>query len=626
MDDMLICMILRFIWFPIAFISVAAIVFLVYRRMRVGYMGGWIKYPVLLLFLSLIAVPTFDYLLKEDLLPFQCKPITPPPPVCTSITEFSDGSTTKKISFPKKGGLDSKTGIVVPRGVKVDKTRMEIKYLPKQVLWVDEFINWTGIDSYSGVSINEDKGYAFINISRLVVDSTVVLDGSHTFDEVHIKRGGMLTTRVGKKLTLKVNNALIIDRKSGINVDGKGNSIKGKGGDGESTGVCNYGCYASGGGGGGHGGKGGNGGDDVKIGGSGGGTYGSKTKPLSLGSPGGNGGAASGNQGSGAYGAGGLGGGAVRIMAKEVVLNGYISANGDDGEKSDENDGTGGGGGGSGGSIFITTDNFKFRGKISANGGDGGNDHEENTKRTCDGGGGGGSGGRILVRYNIKSGDERISVAGGKGGTSGGHGGVEGGKGTIKWMKKQASLTQLIYANITSVEINPTNLKGWGLFYANATVPAGSEIMCKILDASNNSILCEINPEDALSGYNISGCASGVDALRLHASMVTVSTSITPLLHHWRVYYDTEIKDLKLDVGLDRTWEYVNPSFSGKMVISDDNTKPTISEKITSLVKDCDCSGCSLSKDECTVNLRFSSSSSGTLILKNPDLMYCIPQ
>ncbi|MEA3254634.1 MAG: hypothetical protein U9Q22_02245, partial [Candidatus Altiarchaeota archaeon] len=352
----------------------------------------------------------------------------------------------------------------------------------------------------------------------------------------------------------------------------------------------------------------------------------SKIKPFSLGSLGGNGGAASGNPGSGAYGAGGLGGGAVRIVAKEVVLNGYISANGEDGEKSDENDGTGGGGGGSGGSIFITTDNFRSIGKINANGGDGGNDHEERTKRTLDGGGGGGGGGRISIRYNIKSGDGSISVAGGKGGTSSGQEGVNGGKGSINWMKKPASLTQLIYANITSVKINPINLRGWGLFYANATVPAGSEIMYRILDASNNSILCEIKPEDALSGYNISSCASGVDALRLHASMVTVSTSITPILHYWRVYYDTGIKNLKLDVGLDKTWEYVNPSLSGKIVISDDNTKPMISEKITSLVKDCDCNGCSLLKDECTITLRFSSSSSGTLILENPDVRYCIPQ
>ncbi|MEA3254785.1 MAG: hypothetical protein U9Q22_03005, partial [Candidatus Altiarchaeota archaeon] len=270
MDDMLICMILRSIWFPIAFISVAAIVFLTYRRMRGDYTGGWIKYPVLLLLLSLIAVPTFDYLMKEDLLPLQCKPITPLSPVCHSITEFSDGSASKKISFPKEGGLDSKTSIAVPRGVKVDKMRMEIKYPPKQVSWVDEFINWTGIDSYSGVSINDDEGYAFINISRLVVDSTVVLDGFHTFDEVRIKRGGVLTTRVGKKLNLRVNNALIIDRKSGINVDGKGNSREGRGGDGESNGVCSYGCLASGGGGGGHGGKGGKGGNDAnQIGGSG---------------------------------------------------------------------------------------------------------------------------------------------------------------------------------------------------------------------------------------------------------------------------------------------------------------------------------------------------------------------
>lgn len=617
-------MILKFIWYPIAFISFIAVVFLVYRRMKGGNTGSWIKYLVLILLLSLMAAPTMNYLLEEDLLPFQCKPITPPPAVCSSITEFSDGSTSKEILFPKWGGVNSETDIVVPIGVKVDKVEIGIRHPLKQALWVDEFFNWTKVGSYSGMSINDDEGYAFMNISRLVVDSKVVLDGFRIFDEVHIKRGGVLTTHVGKKLDLKINGALIIDSGSGINVEGKGDSNKGGGGDGTSTGVDIFGPLGSGGGGGSYGGVGGKGGDDEnQIGGYGGRSYGSKTKPLSLGSPGGNGGAASGKPGSGADGASGFGGGAVKILAKEVVLNGYISADGDDGIDSAENDGTGGGGGGSGGSIYIITDKLRFNGRITANGGDGGNDRQAG-KKGADGNGGGGGGGRVSMEYSSKSGSGKVSVNEGKGG--GACKGENGKKGTISWVEKPASFTRLIYANITSVEISPDNLRGWGMFYANATVPGGSEVIYGIFDTSNNSILCEIKPEDALSGYNISACASGVDTIKLHTGMVTISTSVIPTLDYWKIYYDTEIKDLKMDVGLNRTGEYVNPSLSGEAVISDDNTKPRISEKITSLVKDCDCRGCSLLKDECTVNLRFSSSSSGTLILKNLDLMYCIPQ
>ncbi|RLI85769.1 MAG: hypothetical protein DRO76_04995, partial [Candidatus Altiarchaeales archaeon] len=398
---------------------------------------------------------------------------------------------------------------------------------------------------------------------------------------------------------------------------------KGRGGDGKSTGAADFGPLGSGGGGGGYGGKGGNGGnDETTIAGSGGMYYGSKEEPSDLGSFGGSGGAASGEPGSGLPGAGGLGGGAVKIEAKEIILNGYISADGNDGEDSAENDGTGGGGGGSGGSIFIITDNLRLNGRITANGGNGGNDRQKG--RGIDGGGGGGSGGRISILYSIKSGSGEVSVMGGK--TGSGHKGDAGEEGTITWKKKPISFSSLIYSNITSVKINPDNLKSWGKFYANATVPGGSEIQYRILNASDNSTLCKIKQEDALSGYNISSCASNTEAIRLHASMITVSTSITPLLHYWKIYYDTEIKNLKLDIGLDRTMEYVNPSFSGRTTISDDNTNPRISEKITSLLKDCDCRGCSLSGDKCTINLRFFSESSGTLILENPRLEYCIPQ
>jgi len=629
MEDMLICTILRFIWFPIAFISLTTIIFLVFKYLREDdilekdRIGSKIKYPVIILFLALIAIPGFDYAIQNDMLPFECKPPTPVQPSCSILTKFSDGSTTKKISFPKNGGLNSETNITIPRGVNVDKVRIEIEHPSRLFLWMDEFSNWTKIDSYSGMSIDEDESYAFINISRLEVDSTIVLDGSHTFDEVYIKEGGMITTSVGKKLDLKVRGKLIIDKNSGINVDGKGNSEKGKGGNGKSTGVAYFGPLGSGGGGGGYGGKGGNGGnDETTIAGSGGMYYGSKEEPSDLGSIGGNGGAASGEPGSGLPGAGGLGGGAVKIEAKEIILNGYISADGNDGEDSAENDGTGGGGGGSGGSIFIITDNLRLNGRITANGGNGGNDRQKG--RGIDGGGGGGSGGRISILYSIKSGSGEVSVMGGK--TGSGHKGDAGEEGTITWKKKPISFSSLIYSNITSVKINPDNLKSWGKFYANATVPGGSEIQYRILNASDNSTLCKIKQEDALSGYNISSCASNTEAIRLHASMITVSTSITPLLHYWKIYYDTEIKNLKLDIGLDRTMEYVNPSFSGRTTISDDNTNPRISEKITSLLKDCDCRGCSLSGDKCTINLRFFSESSGTLILENPRLEYCIPQ
>ena len=87
----------------------------------------------------------------------------------------------------------------------------------------------------------------------------------------------------------------------------------------------------------------------------GGGTYGSATEPITLGSGGG-------SNGGGAGGPGGAGGGAIRLtVAGTLQLDGAISANGLAGESQR--------GSGAGGSIWITANTLTGSGSVSALGG-----------------------------------------------------------------------------------------------------------------------------------------------------------------------------------------------------------------------------------------------------------------
>jgi RHS repeat-associated protein len=187
----------------------------------------------------------------------------------------------------------------------------------------------------------------------------------------------------------------------------------------------------------GYGGRGGNNGDDGSSiqggdagngddphndveggGGGGGGTYGSANfgddnmelagSEFYRGSGGGGGGEAIGYDNSSPGRDGGNGGGRIKIAAKEIILNGTIESEGEDGGPHDNHgDATGGGGGGgSGGSIWIITKNADFsNGIVSVAGGLGGTNSrdvfdENNNTETSRYYGGNGGYGRIRIDGN----------------------------------------------------------------------------------------------------------------------------------------------------------------------------------------------------------------------------------
>jgi len=621
MGDAFSCTALQYGWIPLTALSLLIVLLLILKYKKEGdyikkeKIAGNIKYPAMLFIASLILIPVLDSIVKNDYLSLGCKggPILGPSS-CSVIKEFADGTNRRMIKFPNKGSFDSETKIKIPRDATVKKAEIKITH-PQTGAWNANFSFWNSVGESSGIDIDSGKGYAYMKMKKVEISTPVTWEGTQVFDDLHIKRGGMITTPLGKTLELRITGTLTIDEGAGINVDGKGDVKPDRQSKKEEAGNM----FGSGGGAGGYGGRGGKGGDDLPmVGGSGGVPYGSIENPEEMGSAGANGGGAQGTAGGGLPGTGGRGGGAIAITANEAVINGYVSANGLNAPDAPADEGTGGGGGGSGGSVRISADNVIIRGRVTANGGNGGSDPGD------DGGGGGGGGGRVLIAADIINGDA-IYADGGRGGrASAGKAGRDGERGTVKLTKKPKALeSSMIKSYITSVAIRPDNLRCWGVFKAKAEMPSGSEIAYSIINASNNQTLCNIKPAEAAAGYDISSCTSCEQGIRLRTDMVTINVAKSPLIYNWGVGYETEIKKLGMDIGMDRTGEYAKASFYGNTTVSDENTQPKISGELTRLSTECMCKGCVISADACTIAIDFSSESSGSLILEDPNIEYC---
>jgi hypothetical protein len=149
--------------------------------------------------------------------------------------------------------------------------------------------------------------------------------------------------------------------------------------------------------------------------------------------------------------------------------------------------------------------------------------------------------------------------------------------------------------NLTSKEIKPSTLRSWKKFYANHEIDTNTNITYKILNATDNSVLCnDILPGQASAGYDISSCASGAKSIKLSANLSTSNDSYTPMLHDWNVSW-TSLKSCGvLDYGdscqLDWTinatgatnsiWA-IDVNFTSSVAIPENNTADAI-VKITS--------------------------------------------
>jgi len=205
-----------------------------------------------------------------------------------------------------------------------------------------------------------------------------------------IASNSLLLTTNATAITLYISSNAVIEAGGILSVEGAGYSSGSGIGPGRVIPSIQFGTTGSGAG---YGGVGGN-----SAGGAQGGVAygGSMSQPTYLGSGG----------GAATTGSGGAGGGALLLIVKRVLLlDGTISANGRDATNLNS-------GGGSGGSVWLIVETLAGSGKLTANGGAGGNY------------GGGGGGGRIAIEYETNSFNGSLAAYGGGGNAWGGAGTV----------------------------------------------------------------------------------------------------------------------------------------------------------------------------------------------------------
>ncbi|MCK4733898.1 MAG: DUF3344 domain-containing protein, partial [Methanophagales archaeon] len=246
---------------------------------------------------------------------------------------------------------------------------------------------------------------------------------------------------------------------------------------------------------------------------------------------------------------GGAGGAGILLDAATVTIDGAINVNADDGGDGETGyKGCGGGGGGAGGSIEINAGTLSGSGSLYAEGGDGGDagDGLEAGGHAA-GGAGGGGGGRIKVWYASSTFSGSHSVMYGSGGAHGmgyyGNGidGFPGEEGTYYSTSQTYSPCTPGGSNykpsgyLKSIAITPASMESWGMFSANHTENAETNISYQIQNATDDSTLCTITASQAATGYDISSCADATDSIRLYADLNTMDPSNTPVLHDWTV-------------------------------------------------------------------------------------------
>jgi len=82
--------------------------------------------------------------------------------------------------------------------------------------------------------------------------------------------------------------------------------------------------------------------------------------------------------------------------------------------------------------------------------------------------------------------------------------------------------------------------------------------------------------------------------------------------------------DTSLDIGSDGVTEWSEPAFSGEIRISDENTQPQLTAKLNGILGgNCNCPGCSLVGQRCTIDLNFTTNPDMPLTLNDLHILYC---
>ena len=425
----------------------------------------------------------------------------------------------------------------------------------------------------------DNDGNGKIRLSTGLPD--IIIVGEYATDEPMYAETIILTS--GSKLMPITTDGLeiyarnfIMENGSTIDVSCIGEELIGSGENGGDSQRSNSGGGGGGGGGysaeGGSGGKGPN--DGGAEGGSGGGgmMHGSSNEfAIASGSKGGSGGNSDSDGGLA-----GLGGGSVYIVAENIVINGMIKANGEDGKHSEAAwDTGGGGGGGSGGGILISCEKCTFQSYslLEAKGGNGGDSGNGGLSNSGDsgGGGGGGSGGRVKIFYGdelIDNDSVTISVIDGQGGEPGnGHGqGFPGAPSDVGTSEKvlrefEFPLEYHLYGSYISLPLDTNNTTP---HFGNISFSCDAPIGTLVQIYTQTAPLSETNPDLPGNWSEWSGDYSGSPPeitspnnrwIRFKIVMRNTGVDLhaTPVLDWLRIEYRPDERPTNIRLGVSDT-------------------------------------------------------------------------
>jgi len=294
-------------------------------------------------------------------------------------------------------------------------------------------------------------------LNESIVCSNITISAALTIDSA--TAGNISVNITAYSINITASGSMNGDYKGYKGGTNDANNAKGPGAGGHAT-------YA-GGGGAGHGGYGGDG--SIYTSGSvGGSSYGNFSNPFTIGSGG----------GAARYTRGGDGGGAVFINVTDTLLiDGIITADGEQDTHINSNNDDYDAGGGSGGSIYIIANTISGSGSISADGGCG----EYGCDYTGTWYGGGGAGGRVAIYYDTYELTGDITAKGNFGCTYTDCSlGGDGGAGTVYLKDNVDSYGSLIIENMGTAHPNRgsanqkiTNISGENIFKSIVVKNAG---------------------------------------------------------------------------------------------------------------------------------------------------------
>ncbi|MBN2729972.1 MAG: DUF2341 domain-containing protein [Bacteroidales bacterium] len=448
-------------------------------------------------------------------------------------------------------------------------------YYIEDYINTDSTIIWVNLPDFSGDSTymiymhyGDTTATAMSDFSLTFPNAYIssgndTLDSLNVYDWFEISAGDTVFTTANDSM-FEIRAAIIIID-GVLHAQGNGFQITGAGlnGSGPGYGTYSSSCGASGAGYGGDGGDGGyDTGDPIQTGGI---AYGTATGfDIQMGSSG----------GSASTTIGGNGGGKVILFAEEIIVNGYINANGNDAQQPGGGQGSGGG---AGGGVLIYGAEVNLSGTIDANGGQG----SIGTSTANDDGGSGGGGRIKLFGENINN-SGAMYVNGGPATLYGGA--APGEAGSIGSINEDTIVffTSFVFSAEENayIELGVTSMDP--VLTSNATGAAYQWVSCDsayaiIPGETNQSFTATANGDYAVI-VSMNGCAD-TSACHTISTIVSLEESTLDLS---QVYPNPTNSEINIELG--KKYDFVQVQITNYMgqIVSDEVYRSV--SKITSSI------------------------------------------